>query len=290
MPELPEVEVVCRGLQPHIFDRTILTIRCSGKQLRTPVLCREMNDELCGQKIVSLTRRAKYLILKTDKGSGLIIHLGMTGNLGIFPAGSPEKTHDHVCWLLDNNTEIRYNDTRRFGSVRLLSLKNGRAEEKDFFSAIGPEPLSRNCSAAYLIQRATGRSQPIKSFLMDSHIVAGIGNIYANEALYRAQIHPQQPASSLSAKEWKRLLIVLRKTLRQAIGCGGSTISDFVNASGEGGYFQMNFLIYGKTGEPCSRCHTPIKKMQLGGRASFFCPCCQPKFTSDEDAKCPPTR
>lgn len=291
MPELPEVEVICRGLQPHLLKRTILTIRCSGKQLRTPVACREMNDELCGGKIVSLSRRAKYLVLKTENGSGLIIHLGMTGNLSIFPAGSPAKTHDHISWLLDNSTELRYNDTRRFGSVRLLSSQHHPGtEEKDFFSAIGPEPLSRACSAAYLMQRATGRRQPIKSFLMDSHMVAGIGNIYANEALYRARIHPQQPAASLTVNEWKRLLTVLRKTLRQAIDCGGSTISDFVNASGEGGYFQMNFLIYGKTGEPCCRCRTPIKKMQLGGRASFFCPCCQVKSTRDEETELPPTR
>ncbi len=290
MPELPEVEVICRGLQSHILERSILTIRCSGKKLRTPIACREMNDELCGGKIVNLTRRAKYLVMKTDKGSGLIIHLGMTGNLGIFPAGSPEKSHDHVCWLLDNNTELRYNDTRRFGSIRLLSLKNGKTEEREFFSAIGPEPLSRACSTAYLMQQATRRKQPVKSFLMDSHMVAGIGNIYANEALYRAHIHPQQPASSLSARDWKRLLIVLRKTLRHAIDCGGSTISDFVNASGEGGYFQMNFLIYGKTGEPCARCNTPIEKIQLSGRASFFCPCCQPSVTDDKEAELPPAK
>ncbi len=278
MPELPEVEVICRGLQPHLLDRTILDIRCSGKKLRSQVECQELKDELCDGKIVSLTRRAKYLVLKMDKGSGLIIHLGMTGNLGIFPPGSPQKPHDHVCWRLDNNTELRYNDARRFGSVRLLSAKNGRAEERCFFSAIGPEPLSRACSTAYLMQRATRRKQAIKTFLMDSHVVAGIGNIYANETLFRARIHPQQPASSLSAKQWKRVLIVLRKTLNHAIDCGGSTISDFVNASGEGGYFQMNFRIYGKAGEPCSSCNTLIEKIQLSGRASFFCPRCQAKF------------
>jgi formamidopyrimidine-DNA glycosylase len=290
MPELPEVEVICRGLLPHIFEKTILSIHCSGKKLRTPVDCQEMNGELCGGKIVSLTRRAKYLILKVDKGSRLIIHLGMTGNLGIFAAGSPKKVHDHVCWLLNNNTELRYNDTRRFGSVQLLSFKNGRTKEKQFFSTTGPEPLSRACSTAYLRQRATHRRQPIKSFLMDSHTVAGIGNIYANEALYRAHIHPQQAASSLSIRDWKHLLSVLRKTLSQAIDCGGSTISDFVNASGEGGYFQMNFLIYGKRGEPCSSCNTPIEKIQIGGRATFFCPCCQPKFTRKEAPEISPTR
>lgn len=290
MPELPEVEVICRGLQPHIVARTILAIECSGKKLRTPVPCRQMNDELCSTTIVSLTRRAKYLVLKTDKGGGLIIHLGMTGNLGIFPKGSSKKAHDHICWLLDNNTELRYNDTRRFGSVRLLSLANGGKEEREFFSAIGPEPLSRSCSIAYLRQRAAGRNLAVKNFLMDSRTVAGIGNIYANEALFRARIHPQRPASSLSGQDWKRLLKVLRKTLQEAIACGGSTISDFVNASGEGGYFQINFRIYGKTGEPCSDCRSPIKKVQIGGRATFFCPHCQAEFSRAEEKDLPPTR
>ncbi len=278
MPELPEVEVICQGLLPHLMHRTIIDVHCSGKQLRTPVDCKELQCELNEKQIVSLTRRAKYLVLKTDNGTTLIIHLGMTGNMGIFDAGSATKKHDHVCWLLDNNTELRFNDTRRFGAVRLFSAKNAAKEEKTFFSATGPEPFSRTCSVAYLMQRAARRKQPVKSFIMDSHVVAGIGNIYANETLFHSRIHPERPASSLSAKEWKRLLTVMRKTLKHAIRCGGSTISDFVNASGEGGYFQMNFRIYGKAGEACSRCGQVISKKTIGGRASFFCRKCQPKL------------
>ncbi|MEA3469272.1 MAG: bifunctional DNA-formamidopyrimidine glycosylase/DNA-(apurinic or apyrimidinic site) lyase [Thermodesulfobacteriota bacterium] len=277
MPELPEIEVICQGLLPHLINREIIDVRCSGKQLRSPVRCEELQRELQNNKIVSLTRRAKYLVLKTDKGTMLVIHLGMTGNMGIFDAGSLIKKHDHVCWLLDNKTELRFNDTRRFGAVRLFSANNAAKEEKKFFSATGPEPFSRACSVAYLMQRAARRKQPVKNFIMDSHVIAGIGNIYANETLFHSRIHPERPAVSLSAKEWKRLLTVMRKTLKHAIKCGGSTISDFVNASGEGGYFQMNFRIYGKAGKTCSRCGQVISKKIIGGRSSFFCQKCQPK-------------
>ena len=281
MPELPEVEVICQGLLPHLMGRTIINIRCSGKQLRSPVLCKEMKTELCGRKIIRLSRRAKYLLLAIDGGATLIIHLGMTGNMGIFDAGSATKKHDHVRWQLDNNTELRFNDARRFGAVRLLPAKNAAQEEKRFFSATGPEPFSHSCSVTYLTQLATHRKIAIKKFIMDSHVIAGIGNIYANESLFRARIHPERPASSLSAKEWQCLLTIIRKTLKHAIKCGGSTISDFVDASGKGGYFQMNFRIYGKAGEACSECGEVISKETIGGRASFFCPVCQPK-TGDE--------
>ncbi len=285
MPELPEVEVICQGLVPHLVGRTILTVRCSGKRLRAPVPCTAMNNELCGARITGLSRRAKYLILKTDGGSTLIIHLGMTGNMGIFEAASTTKKHDHVCWQLDNNTELRFNDTRRFGAVRLLPAQNARQEEKQFFAATGPEPLSRSCSAAYLCRQAAQRRIAVKKFIMDSHIIAGIGNIYANEALFRAGIHPERLAVSLSSREWQHLLTIIRKTLRHAIQCGGSTISDFVDASGESGYFQMNFQIYGKAGEGCSQCGHIICKEVIGGRASFFCPGCQPKTGSDASAR-----
>jgi formamidopyrimidine-DNA glycosylase len=277
MPELPEVEVICQGLIPHLLTRTITNVRCSGKQLRSPVLCEEMNAELCGRKITNLSRRAKYLLLKTDSGASLIIHLGMTGNMGIFDAGSATKKHDHVCWKLDNNTELRFNDARRFGAIHLLPAKNAQPEEKRFFSKTGPEPFSPSCSVAYLTRQAAHRNIAIKKFIMDSHVIAGIGNIYANESLFRARIHPERPASSLSVKEWECLLAIIRKTLRHAIKCGGSTISDFVDASGKGGYFQINFQIYGKAGEACVECGEVIIKETIGGRASFLCPVCQPK-------------
>lgn len=277
MPELPEVEVICQGLLPHLINRTITHVRCSGKQLRYPLLCDEIRSELCGQTITGISRRAKYLILKTSNEATLIIHLGMTGNMGIFATESTLKKHDHICWRLDNNQELRFNDTRRFGAIHLLPAQSARKLEKQFFASIGPEPFSRSCSVSYLSGKAAKRKLAIKKFIMDSHILVGIGNIYANESLFRAGIHPERPASTLSPKEWKSLLRIIRKTLKHAIECGGSTISDFVDASGKGGYFQMNFLIYGKSGEACSQCGKTILKESIGGRASFFCPICQPR-------------
>jgi len=275
MPELPEVEVICQGLLPHLIGRTIVSVHCSGKQLRSPVPCEDMQIELTGKRIKRLQRRAKYLVLKTDKGGALIIHLGMTGNMGIFATNSPTKKHDHVRWKLDNETELRFNDTRRFGAVHFLPQENVAQQIKQFFLSTGPEPFSRACSVRYLSEKATRRKIAIKKFIMDNHVIAGIGNIYANEALFRSRIHPEQPASSLSAKEWRCLLAVIRKTLKHAIECGGSTISDFLGASGDGGYFQMNFRVYGKAGEECVECGEMLLKKTIGGRSSFFCPHCQ---------------
>ncbi|MEN8200317.1 MAG: bifunctional DNA-formamidopyrimidine glycosylase/DNA-(apurinic or apyrimidinic site) lyase [Thermodesulfobacteriota bacterium] len=282
MPELPEVEVIRQGLLPHLQKRKIVNIYCSGKDLRFPVQCDRMSELLCGTRITGLERRAKYLLLRMENGAQLIIHLGMSGNLGIFPAQSTCKKHDHVCWELDNNSELRFNDARRFGAVRLLLPEEAAAEVKRFFAATGPEPFSRDCSSSYLARRAKGKKQPVKTFLMDSHVVAGIGNIYANETLFRCHIHPARPTSSLTVKEWRRLLTTMRKILKHAISCGGSTISDFLGASGEGGYFQMNFLVYGKAGERCEQCDGRIEKIQIGGRASFFCPVCQPAQGEEE--------
>jgi formamidopyrimidine-DNA glycosylase len=275
MPELPEVEVICQGLRPHILGKTIEDVFCSGKQLRVPVDCQGMQNELCRQQISSLTRRAKYLLLTMKNGAILILHLGMTGNIGIFRQDTARKKHDHICWLLNDKKEMRLNDTRRFGAVHLLPANDAKRLEKDFFATTGPEPFSRTCTAGYLHKRAAKRSQAVKSFIMDNHVIAGIGNIYANESLFRTAIHPARPASSLSEKEWRRLLTTIRKTLKHAIQCGGSTISDFVNASGEGGYFQMNFQIYGKGGGACVVCKGTIQKSVIGGRSSFFCPDCQ---------------
>ena len=275
MPELPEVEVICRGLQDHIIGKRITAIFCSGKKLSLPVESALMHKELVGQRIIKLGRRAKYLLLTVENGAILIIHLGMTGNMGIFPEGSGLKKHDHACWTLDNGTELRFNDTRRFGAIQLLTSSSAKMQLKTFFAKTGPEPFSRSCSASYLQKRAAKRKVAVKCFIMDSHIIAGIGNIYANESLFRAGIHPSRPASTLGKNEWRRLLTIIRKTLKHAIECGGSTISDFVNASGGGGYFQMNFQIYGKAGEQCTQCQDTIQKTIIGGRASFFCPTCQ---------------
>ncbi|MBA3008174.1 MAG: bifunctional DNA-formamidopyrimidine glycosylase/DNA-(apurinic or apyrimidinic site) lyase [Proteobacteria bacterium] len=293
MPELPEVEVICQGLRPHLTGRVITAIQSSGKDLRHPVPHSLMNEILCGQTIRAVTRRAKYLLIETedeklsrssavldarDTRSSLtvvIIHLGMTGNLGIFPHATPLKIHDHVRWRLDNGLELRLNDTRRFGAVWLLTPKQAENIETDFFGTTGPEPFSKTCTPAHFMALARARKQPVKTFLMDSKVVAGIGNIYANEALFAAGIHPCREVCTLQEDDWQLLIQLIRQILIQAIACGGSTISDFINASGESGYFQMNFKVYGRKGQPCHQCGSPIEKTQISGRASYFCPSCQ---------------
>ena len=275
MPELPEVEVVKRGLQPHLQGRIITDVRHDGKKLRTEVPYRDMHDYLVGAEIVALKRRAKYLVLEMSNRALLIIHLGMTGNLGLFQKSAAEMVHDHVAWQLDNGLELRFNDVRRFGSIALIKKEQRAALEDTFFKTTGPEPFDLDFNAAYLHKKAAGRSMPVKNFIMNSSVVAGIGNIYANESLFAAGIRPSRPAGKISRKRWAHLIEKIRGVLTRAISCGGSTISDFIGASGEKGYFQITFCVYGKKDQQCPQCAAPIKAIKLGGRASFFCPRCQ---------------
>lgn len=274
MPELPEVEVVCQGLKPHITGRTIENVWYSGKPLRHVFEEERAADHLPGLTITDVTRRARFALIHVDTHI-LVTHLGMTGNLGIFTADTPRAKHDHICFLLDNNTELRFNDTRRFGSIQLFTNTVSQDLEKNIFKNLGPEPFSSACSPSYLEECASNRTLSIKNFIMDNKNVVGIGNIYANESLFLAGIHPKRQAKSLTLTEWKKLKKTIVDTLHWAINCGGSTISDFINASGEGGYFQANFKVYGKTGAVCPQCASTLQKEKIGGRASFFCNTCQ---------------
>lgn len=273
MPELPEVEVIRMGLEPHLVGRRLESFYSSGKTLRTPVPVKELTT-LCGRKITAVRRRAKYLLLDLDSDELLIFHLGMTGNLGLFPQGTPRRLHDHLEFLLDDNTLLRYHDPRRFGRVALLAAGDEPARQV-FFRTCGPEPLEKDFTAQWLKEKAKGRKISIKPFIMTSGVVVGIGNIYANESLFAAGIRPQRSVAKITMKEWQTLVECIRKTLRFAIECGGSTISDFRSADQQSGYFQMNFQVYGKAGEPCSRCGRNIEKEVLGGRSSYFCRSCQ---------------
>ncbi len=275
MPELPEVEVIRRGLQRHLPGRTITAIQYSGKVLRRPVALTAMRDLLVGGRIAAIERRAKYLLLWMDSRAVLIVHLGMTGRLGLFPADSPPVAHDHLRWRLDSGLELRLNDTRRFGFVLTLSADQAGLREQTVFGTTGPEPFGDDCSAGYLRARAQRKKQPVKAFLMDAKTVAGVGNIYANEALFRAGIHPARPVMGLDGDDWQRLLSALREVLGHAIDCGGSTISDYLNADGNRGWFQVHFNVYDREGEPCPQCRTSISKIRIGGRSSYFCPQCQ---------------
>ena len=275
MPELPEVEVICRGIRPHLLGRMVDTIWHSGKALRSPVPLEMMQLHLVGRRIVEVQRRAKYLQIITDNGTVLIIHLGMTGNLAFFSPDTPLARHDHVGLLLDNGLEMRYNDTRRFGALYLITGIEAQERETGFFGSSGPEPFSLEFSPHYLAQLARGRTMPVKSFIMTNHVVVGIGNIYANESLFLAGISPLRPVAKISTRKWQHLITCVQQILTHAIECGGSTISDFVNVSKERGYFQMNFQVYGRKGKDCTRCTGQIDKIQIGGRASYFCPKCQ---------------
>lgn len=275
MPELPEVEVITRGLKPHLRGNTILNIWYSGKKLRAPVEFELLRKRVVGTKILDVSRRAKFIQLPLENGALMIIHLGMTGNLGIFDIRRDRLKHDHFEWDLGNSQLLRYNDTRRFGAIYYLEPEQAQDLEDSFYKTSGPEPFAPEFSQDYLFHLAQNRTTTVKQLIMNNSIVAGVGNIYANESLYQCGINPGRKAQTLTKNECQSLIASIRQVLTQAIECGGSTISDFKSASQESGYFQINFKVYGKEGEKCGVCSSPIKKTSLGGRASFFCERCQ---------------
>jgi formamidopyrimidine-DNA glycosylase len=275
MPELPEVEVISRGVAPHLVGQRITQISGSGKPLRLPIDLQALQAGANGKKIEGVARRAKFIEIFLDHGAMIIIHLGMTGKLKIFSPDAPAEKHDHLLLTLGNNTQLRFNDSRRFGLIRFLSAEDAAARDTTIYAAVGPEPLNDAFSAEYLAGIARNKTVAVKILLMTNAVVAGIGNIYANEILFRAKIRPMRSANSISKREWQRIFLEIREVLREAIDCGGSTISDYVNANGKPGYFQMHFNVYGHAGAQCPRCTATILKQQLGGRASYYCPHCQ---------------
>ena len=269
MPELPEVETTRRGLAPHLEGATIsgMAIRCA--RLRWPI---PADMPLPGQTILALTRRAKYLLLSCGNGT-LILHLGMSGSLRILPTDTPAEKHDHFDLILNNGLLMRLRDPRRFGAVLWHA---GDINTHPLLTRLGPEPLEADSfDARYLYRVTRGRSVAIKQFIMDSQVVVGIGNIYASEALFSAGISPQQMAGKLSLARCIKLVAAIHATLNAAIIAGGSTLRDFVNSSGNPGYFQQQHWVYGRAGEPCRRCDAPIRQIKQGQRSSFYCIHCQ---------------
>lgn len=273
MPELPEVEVIVRGLQPHLVGLRIERLWCGHHSLRQPIPESKLNRWVVGQRIAALLRRGKYIRVSLENGALLLVHLGMTGKLRLLAAATPPANHDHLRWGLENGMELRYNDTRRFGVVQVFTP--AELAEEDPLAGLGPEPLSSAFSAAQLRQRAEGHRQAVKTFLMDNRNVVGIGNIYACEILFAAGIDPHTPANQLQPGQWQKIARHTRLVLERAIAAGGSTIADFVNSSGEKGYFQLELQVYGQAGQPCRRCGQAITRTVLGGRATFFCHACQ---------------
>lgn len=270
MPELPEVETVCRGVAPHITGQIIRQVIVRQPRLRWPVPG-QLNEWVSGLAIQSVQRRAKYLLFATEKGT-LLIHLGMSGSLRIVARQQEIKNHDHIDFVFGENVIMRYNDPRRFGAVLWTTEPIGA---HPLLKDLGPEPLLADFSGAYLHAHAKNRKVPVKSFIMDSHVVVGVGNIYANEALFMAGIHPLRPAGTVTLAEYDTLAICIRQALANAIEQGGTTLRDFVNEAGKPGYFQQQLRVYGRTGLSCVQCQQPLQEVRLSNRSTVFCMVCQ---------------
>lgn len=270
MPELPEVETTRRGIEAALKGRTITGVTVRNPRLRQPVPP-SLGNKAMGQRIDAVNRRAKYLLIESAGGS-LIIHLGMSGNLRICDADTAAAKHDHVDILLDDGHVLRYHDPRRFGFVLWA---DGDPLRYPPLAALGPEPLEADFTALHLYQKSRGRRRAVRDFLLDGHIVAGIGNIYANEALFVAGIDPRRAAGRIAQARYARLHGALIEVLRAAIEAGGTTLKDFRRADGRPGYFQQQLRVYGRAGLPCPTCATPLRREIQGQRSLFFCPRCQ---------------
>lgn len=272
MPELPEVETVCRGLKKAVLNRQIDSIQLRRSDLRIPFPT-GLKD-IRRVKITDIDRRAKYILMHLGDKQTMIVHLGMSGSLTIMKNVSLQK-HDHMILTLDDKTKIVFNDPRRFGLVDLTKTKN--IDQHRFFRHLGPEPLEKEFTAAYLAEKLKGKKAPVKLAIMDQRLVVGVGNIYASEALFEAGIDPRRESRNLQPPEIRKLTTAIRDVLKRAIKAGGSSLRDYVQANGELGYFQHQWAVYGRESQSCKGCarKETILKVQQGGRATFFCPACQ---------------
>jgi formamidopyrimidine-DNA glycosylase len=272
LPELPEVEVIRRGIVSYLEGRRIAAAQIRNPNLRWPV-APDLDQILRGAEIGQVTRRGKYILLDCGKGT-LILHLGMSGSLRLLPAAAitPPGKHDHVDLVLDNGVVLRLRDPRRFGA---MLWAQSDAMQHALLARLGPEPLMEAFTGPLLYKRTRGRRASIKEVLMNSRIVVGVGNIYASEALFRAGIAPMTPAGRLEAGQCEKLVQAIKATLNLAIEAGGSSLRDFVDSSGNPGYFQQQYWVYGRADKPCRSCKTAISQIRQGQRSSFYCPHCQ---------------
>jgi len=269
MPELPEVETTRRGVEPHCLGRAVRQVIVREPRLRWPVPDR-LASALSGQTIEAVERRAKYLLFRTEAGS-LLVHLGMSGSLRIVVADVPPGRHDHIDVLLEGGVCLRYHDPRRFGCF----LWSAPGEIHSLLSGLGPEPLSAEFDGQLLYQLSRGRKGPIKNFIMDGKVVVGVGNIYANEALFQSGIRPDRAAGRISLARYQRLADIIKQVLTSSIEQGGTTLRDFVGGDGKPGYFAQQLLVYGRAGQPCRCCGSPLRERRLGQRSSVYCVTCQ---------------
>jgi formamidopyrimidine-DNA glycosylase len=270
MPELPEVETTLRGIAPHLTAKVVSQVIIRNPQLRWPIPL-NLPKLLCGHEIRNLFRRAKYLLISFDHGT-LILHLGMSGSLRILTSPTPPDKHDHFDLVLTNGVIMRLRDPRRFGAV-LWHV--GDLTDHPLLANLGPEPLLDTFNGDYLYRATRARSASIKLVIMDSHVVVGVGNIYANESLFRAGIKPQLSSGKLSRLRCDKLVNEIRSTLNESITLGGSSLRDYVDSDGKQGYFQQHYWVYGRANEPCKKCGAFIRLIKQGQRSSFYCPICQ---------------
>lgn len=269
MPELPEVETTRRGIEPHITGRRLEGAVVREARLRWPVPD-NLHRLIAGQRVVSVERRAKYILVHLEQGS-IIIHLGMSGSLRVVTVGDGAGKHDHVDIMVAGGKALRLRDPRRFGSIHFSADWRAHPLIRD----LGPEPLGDAFDAAYLHAAARGRRLAVKEFIMNAHTVVGVGNIYAAEALFRAGIHPFRAAGRISRTRYVRLVAAIRAVLAEAIEQGGTTLRDFVSSEGKPGYFGQSLFVYGRQGEPCESCSATVRMARRGQRATYYCPRCQ---------------
>ncbi len=269
MPELPEVETTRRGLAPHCEGRSLTALQLRDTRLRWPVQS-DLAEQLCGHTLQTIDRRGKYLLFRFEHGT-LLVHLGMSGSMRVMPSHSAPGKHDHVDLCFGEQC-LRYNDPRRFGCM--LWTQDDPAKHA-LIAHLGPEPLHDTFNAEYLFQKSRGRSQALKTFLMDSRIVVGVGNIYANEALHRAGLHPLKAAGKLSRPKSEVLVNEIKQVLDHAIQRGGTTLRDFVGGDGKPGYFAQELFVYGRGGEPCKQCGKPLTEKAVAQRTTVYCTACQ---------------
>ncbi|EKF74360.1 formamidopyrimidine-DNA glycosylase [Alcanivorax hongdengensis A-11-3] len=268
MPELPEVETTLRGIRPHLQGRTLRQAVVRERRLRWPVS--ESLLSLRDSKIMAVERRAKYLLLTLESGQ-LLIHLGMSGTLRVLEAATPLRKHDHLDLVLDNDTVLRFNDPRRFGTV----LLSPPGEPHGLLARLGPEPLADDFDGDWLYRRSRARKVAVKNFIMDNATVVGVGNIYAQESLFDAGIHPSRPAGRISRERYAVLAAAIKAVLHRAIAAGGTTLRDFTRVDGQPGYFAQSLSVYGRAGQPCPRCGAALKADRHGQRSTVYCAQCQ---------------
>jgi formamidopyrimidine-DNA glycosylase len=270
MPELPEVETTLRGIAPHVVNTRLTRILVREPRLRWPVPT-TLASKLTGQTVTGMTRRGKYLLFHTPAGT-MLLHLGMSGSLSIAAADAPAEKHDHVDFVLNNASCLRFTDPRRFGSLHWC---DENPHQHPLLKDLGPEPFGTDFTADYLYATSRGRRVAIKQHLMNAHVVVGVGNIYASESLFRAGIHPTRPAGRIARARLARLVDEVRQVLSEAIAQGGTTLRDFSVGDGRPGYFQQALKAYGRKDQPCERCGSGIRAIRQGQRATYYCPRCQ---------------